>query len=210
MLTTRASLFGTPWNDHLDIMRRVLLVPVIHTSTDLGSLAEAIRARYLRRSGPASWDERQRAVETLWTVIRGKLDALRLDFHKVRVYQDGLPVCGHEVEIVRELAGAGSVNHQLILELVDRGAVLMGTEDPQLLIREYQMQRRQILPRDPGGVAEPSPTEDADELLTARDAFIAQRIADTLRDGETALLFAGAAHRADAMAALGLHVATLQ
>jgi pheromone shutdown protein TraB len=45
--------------------------------------------------------------------------------------------------------------------------------------------------------------------LAARDRFIAQRIAATLAEGETGLLFLGAAHRLDALRALGIAVRTL-
>ena len=99
--------------------------------------------------GPAVWRQRERAVEKLWNDIRPGIDALHLDYREVRIYQDGLPVCGKEEHIVRELAGAGSLNHQLVLELMGKGAVLVGTEDPQLLIREYQLQRRRIGARAP-------------------------------------------------------------
>jgi DNA-binding response OmpR family regulator len=39
-----------------------------------------------------------------------------------------LPVCGRDLEIVAELAKAGSRNHPLLLRLKGRGALLMGTE----------------------------------------------------------------------------------
>ena len=125
-------------------MKRVIFIPVIHNLADLGSLAESVRAHYLEHFGPAVWQQRERAVEELWNDIRRAIDALHLDYGQVRIYQDGLPVCGKEEQIVHELAGAGSLNHQLVLELMGKGAVLVGTEDPQLLIREYQLHRRQM------------------------------------------------------------------
>ena len=189
-------------------MKRVIFIPVIHDLADLGSLAESVRAHYLQHFGPAVWQQRQRAVEELWKQIRRAIDALHLDYHLVRIYQDGLPVCGQEEQIVHELAGAGSLNHQLVLELMGQGAMLMGTEDPQLLIREYQLHRRRMdaAAQRP---APPLPSEAAD-LLAARDRFIAQRIAATLADAETGLLFLGAAHCPDALRAEGIGVVTLQ
>jgi hypothetical protein len=190
-------------------MTRVILVPIVHNLADLGSLAESVRARYLQRFGPAVWRQRERAVEKLWGDIRRAIEALALDYRRTRIYQDGMPVCGQEEQIVRELAAAGSLNHQLILELLRLGACLVGTEDPQLLIREYQMQRRLI---GAASAAErplaPSPGEAA-ELLAARDRFIAERIAATLAEGETALLFVGAAHGLEALRASGIDVQTL-
>jgi hypothetical protein len=190
-------------------MTRVIHIPIVHNLADLGSLAESVRAHYLERFGPAVWQQRERTVEKLWGEIRRAIDALGLDYRQVRIYQDGLPVCGQEEQIVRALAAAGSLNHQLILELLRLGAGLAGTEDPQLLIREYQMQRR-LMGAAPGRGRSPAPSPaEAAELLAARDRFIAERIAATLGDGETGLLFVGAAHRLDALRAAGLAVQTL-
>ena len=190
-------------------MKRVIFIPVIHNLADLGSLAESVRAHYLESFGPAVWQQREQAVEDLWDAIRRAIDALDLDYSSVRIYQDGLPVCGMEEKIVHELAGAGSLNHQLILELLRKGAILVGTEDPQLLIREYQFQRRQMGAASGDVAATAQSSGDAADLLAARDRFLAERIAATLQDGETGLLFLGAAHRLDALRALGIEVATL-
>jgi hypothetical protein len=185
-------------------VKRLVLIPVIHTLADLGSLAGSVRAQYLRRVGPAGWAQRQQAVEKLWRDIRRAVDALQLDYPRVRIYQDGLPVCGKEEDIVRELAGAGSTNHQLVLELAAKGAAVMGTEDPQLLLREYQLQRR-----SGAAGAEAAAGPEAAQVLADRDRFIARRIAGTLQDGETGLLFLGAAHRLDGLEASGIAVETL-
>lgn len=190
-------------------MKRVIVIPVIHSLADLGSLAESVRAHYAEHFGPAVWQHREQAVQKLWQSVRRSIDALDLDYAKVRIYQDGLPICGKEPQIVEELAGAGSLNHQLVLDLVGRGAVLMGTEDPQLLIREYHMQRRKMGDPAPGAAGPPPSTRDEADLLAARDQFIAQRIASTLEDGQTGLLFVGAAHRLDSLRSSGIEVATL-
>ena len=125
----------------------------------------------------------------MWTDIEANLDALHLDARKTRIYQDGLPICGFEERIVRELAKAGSSNHQLILRLLDQGAVLMGTEDSQLLMEEYEMQK-QRLAQEAGKNSTPEEQEKhMDRVLKARDSFIAERIAATLQEGEVGLLF---------------------
>ena len=103
-------------------MRRLVHIPIIHTSADLGSLSEAVRRHYEQICGAAGWSRREEAVKALWSDIRRSLDALRLDWPSTRVYQDGLPICGFEEKIVRELANAGSSNHQLIVRLIDQGA----------------------------------------------------------------------------------------
>ena len=78
-------------------------------------------------------------VEKMWEEIESVVANLPVTPATVRVYQDGLPVCGHEQEIVSELAGAGNRNHGLLLKLQARGATLMGTESPELLVEEYQL-----------------------------------------------------------------------
>ena len=83
-----------------------------------------------------------KSVDKLWKQIRQMIDGLGLDWANVRLYQDGLPICDHEETIVRELANKGSANHQLLVELIDRGARLTGTESPQLLIEEYEFNCR--------------------------------------------------------------------
>ncbi len=185
-------------------MRRLLLVPIIHNYADLGSLADSVRERCERSFGPAAWSRHAQAVERLWKAIRGRLAELRLDYRTLRIYQDGLPLCGFELQIAKELADAGSLNHQLVTALVEQGAVLMGSEDPQLLIREYQMHRHAAQDSSVGNEM-PSP-EEADRLLEARDRFIAQRIAETLRPGETGLLFLGARHRLEELIAADIQV----
>jgi hypothetical protein len=189
------------------LVKRVIVVPIIHNAADLGSLAESVRAHYVERLGPAGWPQRERAVRNLWRGIARALDALPLDYRRVRIYQDGLPICGKEEAIVQELAQAGSLNHQLVRELTGRGAVLMGTEDPQLLLREYQLHRRRA-----GAAAaqdEASRSGEAAGILADRDRFIAARIAATLQEGETGLLFLGAAHQLDALRAAGLEATML-
>jgi hypothetical protein len=176
-------------------MRRIIHIPVIHTSADLGSLSEVVRAHYTKVCGRTGWNQREQIVRALWTDIRKNLDALHLDGPKTRIYQDGLPLCGFEERIVRELADAGSSNHQLILRLLDQGAILMGTEDPQLLMEEYELQKQNLECKAGEEYSRVQWKKRADRLLEARDAFIAKRIEATLLEGETGLLFLGALHR---------------
>jgi hypothetical protein len=189
-------------------MRRLIRIPIIHSVVEFGSLAESVRANYAKILDEASWQRRERAIEELWRHIRDKVLALPLDYRRVRIYQDGLPVCGFEEKIVREIARAGSPNHQLILELMARGTALEGSEDPQLLMEEYETQKRKL---EKGSAADQAGQESArsDELLAARDRFIAARIEETLQEGETGLLFLGALHRFDELRSSDIRVETL-
>jgi len=104
----------------------------------------------------------------------------------VKLYQDSLPVCGRELEIVETLAHDGNINYQILLELVKKGATIMGSEDPKLLIEE----RNRIIKNDVAGTA-----NIYDDLMEQRDSYIAHRIDTTLKDGEIGFLFMGALHK---------------
>ena len=191
-------------------MRRLIHIPIIHTAADLGSLSDPVKARYEQVLGPDGWSRRERAIERFWDAIGQQVRRLRLEEKHARVYQDGLPVCGFEEKIVRELARAGSPNHQLIVELLDKGAELTGTEDPRLLIEEYEFQKQAIPMASLSNPQRRERRDRADRLLKARDEFIAGRIDETLADGETGLLFLGALHRLDALGPTGIRVVGLE
>ncbi|MFQ5945664.1 MAG: hypothetical protein ACE5NC_05360 [Anaerolineae bacterium] len=181
-------------------MRTLTYIPIVHSAADMGSEAERIRDAYVERHGKEAWEESREAIASAWEQIEKDILGLDLDFRKVRLYQDGLPVCGREQEIVREIARRGSPNYRLLLDLIAKGATLEGTEDPQLLLEEYrvlkttaaalgQAEEREAAIRDY--------EEESRRLLEQRDRFIGRRIAETLKEGETGLLFIGALHRVD-------------
>jgi hypothetical protein len=190
-------------------MRRLIHIPIIHTSADLGSLSEAVRAHYSKVCGRTAWSQREQIVSALWADIRKNINDLHLEGPKTRIYQDGLPLCGFEERIVRELADAGSSNHQLILRLMERGAILMGTEDPRLLMEEYELQKQNLEHQAGAAFSEEQWRRRTDGLLKARDTFIAKRIEATLLEGETGLLFLGALHRPPSWKATDILVETL-
>ncbi len=167
-------------------MRRLIYVPVMHSDIEMGSAAAWYREAFITRHGEAKWAERDRQYARIWDEVAQAIDGLNLDFRRVRLYQDSLPVCGHEALIVRDLAAQGSRNHQLLEALMARGAEVMGTESADLLIEEYRLMQN-------GGGGGPQ----GESLLERRDRFIAQRIDGTLGADETALLFIGALHRVD-------------
>jgi hypothetical protein len=132
-------------------------------------------------------------VEKMWEEIESVVANLPVTPGTVRVYQDGLPVCGHEQEIVSELAGAGNRNHRLLLKLQARGATLMGTESPELLVEEYQLATAAFAS---GATVrmEIWKKQLRDTLLERRDRYIADRINGTLDAGESGILFMGMLH----------------
>ena len=125
------------------------------------------------------------------------MDNLCLDYATIRLYQDGLPVCGIEQKIVNDLAAQGIANYRILLKLMDRGATLEGTEDPELLRKEYGLIMKTAGHAPATELAGPSEGAHAaqfQELLDLRDRFIARRIDATLLEGEVGILFLGALH----------------
>jgi hypothetical protein len=189
-------------------MRRLIYVPIIHTMVDMGSKSEALKQEYLRRFGVERWERSRQVIDEAWEGIRAKLLALILPWQRVRIYQDGLPVSGKELEIAREVAAQGSKNYQLVIELMLRGARLMGTESPELLTREYAHIKRIADAKTDAEREEAMQGYAAEgaEILKERDAFIARRIAGTLEDGEVGLLFLGMMHEVDRLLPEGIRV----
>ncbi len=175
--------------------RTLIYLPIIHTQADMGALKESVVRATLEKMGRAGLLRKTAAIDKVWTEIERVIDALALSFDRVRLYQDGLPVCGREAEIVTELAQAGSRNHQLLLRLMAQGAVLMGTESGDLLVQEYQLAKQSLTARPPRAAGVAAPRRALSEaLLKRRDQFMAQRINDTLKPGETGILFLGMLH----------------
>jgi hypothetical protein len=175
--------------------RRLIYIPIVHTPEDMGALQESVARATLEKMGRAGLSRKMAAVDKMWADIARLIDSLALSFDRVRLYQDGLPVCGREAKIVMEMARAGSRNHQLLWRLMAQGASLMGTESGDLLIQEYEAAKESLGGRSPraAAVAEQRRAWSAD-LLKRRDQFIAARINDTLKPGETGILFLGMLH----------------
>lgn len=165
-------------------MTRLIYVPVMHSSAEMGSAGAAYKAAFVARFGEQKWQERCAEFDAIWHSIEEAIMALGLDWSEVKLFQDSLPVCGGEVALTRELAAQGSRNHQLLDTLVGRGASLVGTESPALLLEEYRLLQ-----------SADRTEEKAAALLESRDRFVAERIQSTLGENQTGLLFMGALHR---------------
>lgn len=180
-------------------IRSLVYVPIVHTEKDMGTLAAQMKESFVSQYDEEKWSEHWQAIQEMWDGLRLKIQQLKPDYKTVRLYQDGLPVCGFEEKIIRDLSQKGSKNHQLLLWLVEQGARLEGTEDPGLLVEEYNHIK---------GILSAPTEEDRDkevkayekvagELLAKRDQFISDRIEKTLKTGETGLLFLGMLHKVD-------------
>jgi hypothetical protein len=157
-------------------MRTLIVIPIIHTEKEMKSL----------------FGERIQSVEQFWGGVRSMIAELGLPYANVRLYQDALPLCEKAPDIVKEIAAGGSRNHLLLLDLMEQGARLAGTEDPDLLLEEYQLLQDALGGGKQG--ADDAREGQRQRLLCDRDRFIAGRISATLSAGEIGLLFLGPTH----------------
>ncbi len=179
------------------LSRQLIWIPILHTQADLGSLSKSVQEAFVRRLGQAEWDLHQRRLEGMWDEIRRLIGLMNLDYSRVRLYQDGLPICGQEEQIVRDLAKAGSRNHSLLLEMMEKGALLTGTESPQLLLEEYQLAGKTLQGVEAGSRSARLARAQqvlGKRLLERRDTFIAERINQTLEPGFTGQVYLGRLH----------------
>lgn len=180
-------------------VKSLLYVPILHTQKEAGEIFAALKIPGFFEASVLAVREQEMAVAEMWRGIYEKIEECRLNFPAVRVYQDVLPVCGEEHKIVAKLSAQGSKNHQLLLRLVERGAKLEGTEDANLLLKEYdylrQLLEKAALSMQDYRLALKEYKSKSEQLMQQRDTFIARRIIDTLRVEETALIFMGVRHQ---------------
>jgi hypothetical protein len=178
-------------------MRKLILIRIVHTPADMGSVKDSLERESIAKVGKRRWEENQRKIEKFWDDVEKEIDALPLNYSKVRIYQDGLPCSGElGLKIVNETADKGSRNYQIVKKLIDKGATIEATESPELLRKEYEHIKAftDALTEEEKADARRRYNQVKGELMEERDAFIAKAIDATLKDGETGLLFIGAAH----------------
>ena len=176
-------------------MRTLIYVPIIHTSADLGSLAKDVAKRGIADLGEGFWEEHRKTVEGFWDVISHYFDAV--DVSGMKIYQDGM-VAGEEVgqRIVEEGIKSGSKNYRLLSKLLKKGAILVKTEDFNLVREErdrlLKITQAKTITKKLLSFIRYRLTKNM--LLNKRDKFIARRIDETLNEGETGIIFIGAYH----------------
>ena len=176
-------------------MKRLLYVPIIHTSADLGSMAKDVAKRGKADLGEDIWKEHKKTVNAFWDAILDYFDSI--DVHGVKIYQDGMIAEGEMGEkIVEETAKTGSKNYELILKLLKKGAILVGTEKFNLVKKERDILLAATQAKFIGQkiIAFMRYKLIKARLLSKRDSFIAKRIKETLTHGDTGILFIGAFH----------------
>ena len=166
-------------------MRTLVVVPVVHSREDMGSLAP---------DSPRGVAEASRRGTAFWAALRQRIGRLNQDWRGVKVYQDGLPNALPEL-VDKVVSKAPGQNYGLLRWLAERGATVLGTEDPKLLMEERALLKAIGDASGPArGSARDAYARRAPALLDERDGYIARRIDATLDDGQTGLLFIGAAH----------------
>ncbi len=210
-------------------LRKLVYVPVLHAREDVDQKTGVLQGNTGTGAKDSEFNADHSAVGEMWAGIAAKIEELNLPWNKTRIYQDGLPVSGKELEIVKRLTDNGSWNHQLILNLLKKGAKLEGTENMDFLVREYDLLNVLLMKQsdaNPGAKADLSavvpivPTsresgrigtkeeyqQKSRELLKLRDEFILDRIEATLQEGETGIVFMGVMHRLDKLLEKGFLV----
>jgi hypothetical protein len=180
-------------------IRRLIYVPILHAQED-ARRSDALltrRNRLLKRN--VKIEPQPSPVEQMWKGIATKVAGLNLPWQRTRIYQDGVPVCGNELELAKRLAESGSPNFSFVLDLVEKGATLEGTEDLDLLIQEYDLLNNLLMIESEAErpAASAQYQKNSRALLESRDQFISARINSTLQVDEVPIVFMGVMHRLD-------------
>lgn len=176
-------------------MRRLIYIPIIHTDADMGSLASALDQSTAALCGEERWERHKAMASHFWQMVSDYLETL--DAKNLKVYQDGFVSDGDlGKKIIEEGVRRGSKNYEIILNLLNRGAEIVSTEDMALLQEEYGYISRIMKAKTPSQrrLAYKEYESRKSQLTMERDSFIARAINETLEDGEVGLLFIGAYH----------------
>ena len=187
-------------------MRQLYVIPIIHSNEDLGNLLEDATRVKSRLFSTRKIAAAETTVGNFWRELMHAVQAWDVDWKSTQLYQDALPYTAVENAalikmIVDDLAAQGSLNHQILKWLVEQGAVLHGSESPELLCEEYSLVKETMelaLSDDPPIAKIAQLTDQQAGVLLKRDEFIAERIDKTLADDSLGLIFLGMLHRLEA------------
>ena len=176
-------------------MRRLIYIPIIHTDADMGSLASALDQSTAAVCGEERWERHKATASHFWQTVSDYLETL--DAKNLKVYQDGFVADGDlGKKLIEEGVKKGSKNYEIILNLLNRGAEIVSTEDIALLQEEYGLISQIIKAKtfSQRRFAYKEYESRKSQLTMERDTFIARTTNGTLKDGEVGLLFLGAYH----------------
>lgn len=176
-------------------MRRLIYIPIVHTNSDMGSLASALEQSTAAVCGEERWERHKATASHFWQMMSDYLETL--DTRNLKVYQDGFVSDGDlGKKIIEEGVRRGSKNYEIILNLLNRGAKIISTEDMALLQEEYGYISQIMKAKTPSQrrLAYKEYESRKSQLTRERDRFIAETINQTLENDEVGLLFIGAYH----------------
>jgi len=188
-------------------MPKLIYVPIIHMSADLGSIANHVDKRGIAGFGEEFWTRHRETISGFWDSISNYFANLEVEDFKI--YQDGLVADGEVGQrIVEEGVKSGSKNYEIIDDLVKRGAILVQTED-FLLVKEemdriVRITQAKSTTRKIAAFIKYKLVKN--KLLKKRDNYIAKRIDQTLKDDEKGILFVGAFHNVKKRLPKSIHV----
>lgn len=182
-------------------MRILYYVPIIHSESDYGSLGPKITQAIERRLGREVVRTIETMIENYWKLVREKVLNEIKDFQNLIIYQDSFPV-GEREKILKFFGYVikdkpRSQNYLLIKKLLEKGAVLEGTEDMNLVKEQVEIYQAAVNVSDSW---EQQRTLEqnagrAGQLTLQRDISIARRINETLSADGRGILFIGKAHK---------------
>jgi hypothetical protein len=178
-------------------MRTLIYVPIIHSVADMGSMGAELKRKSISGLGEENWQKHTDTVTGYWEAIESYFENIAISIKGIKIYQDGMFVDGEmALKFLSEGIKSGSKNSEIVSKLIDRGAVLMKTEDFKMVKDEYDglqnvikskttLKKIYLLLRYK--MLKPV-------FLKRRDRFIAETIDKTLEQNETGILFIGAYH----------------
>jgi len=177
-------------------MRKLFLVPLIHSRADLGKTGE-ILARIRKKADKEKSILHDKMMKTFWSDIEHYMDGI--DKKKIVIYQDGLVADGElGAKIIRQGASLGSRNFRLVSDLMEQGATIRKTENISIVKQEHTLLMNIF---EPGPLIKKALAYmkylfKKKNLLKLRDKFMAGKINTTLKKDEIGILFIGLLHDA--------------
>jgi len=177
-------------------MKKLLYVPVLHSPADLGSISSDVASKGIALMGKEKWKKHLKTIDLFWDSIEYYFHSLK-NVNKLKIFQDSFVADGNlGEEIINTAAVKGSRNYSIIKYLISKGAKIMKTEDFSLVKKEVlyisELAKSKNLIKKI--IAYLKYKSSKGNLLKERDEFIAKTINESLKEGETAVLFLGAFH----------------
>jgi hypothetical protein len=179
-------------------MRKLIYVPIIHSVADMGTMGDELKRKSVSGLGENVWQKHTETVVGYWEAIESYFENSDLYVRGIKIYQDGMFVDGEmAMKLIKDGVKSGSKNSEIVSTLIDRGAILMKTEDFKMVKDEYdglqsimksKTNIRKLIHLLRYKLLKPI-------FLRRRDRFIAATIDETLEPNETGILFIGAYHK---------------